>query len=408
MMNRGGDGMKRKGLFLLTLALLVLLTGCWNCRELNDLAIVMGTGIDKIDGEYVISAQIVNPGGVASKEGGGMNQSSVATYSMRASSIFEGIRKMTTVTPRRLYFSHIQVLVLGEQIAKEGAKEVLDLLFRDHEVRPDFYVILAKDATALQILSMIDPLEKIPATKLYKSLETAESAWGSIVSIQLDEFIADLLRDGIEPVLVGVNTKGKVHMGTSGGNSQKESQSSLLRYHEIGVFKGDKLRGWFNEEESIGFSYITDRVDSTVEEIPCDKNNKIVIEIIRNKTTVNGKVEKGKPQVEVSISAEGNVGEVACSNDLSDPKTIYKLEADVEKQIKGKIVSAIHKAQKQYRSDVFGFGQSIYKDDPKGWEKVKEDWDSQFPNLKVKIKTDVKIRRTGKVGNSFIPFMKKE
>ncbi|MED1784428.1 Ger(x)C family spore germination protein [Brevibacillus fortis] len=400
--------MKRKGVFLLALAFLVLLTGCWNRRELNDLAIVMGMGIDKIDKEYVISAQIVNPGGVALKESGGMSQSPVATYSIRAASIFEGIRKMTTGTPRRLYFSHIQVLILGEQIAREGTKEVLDLLFRDHEVRPDFYVILAKDATALQILSMIDPLEKIPATKLYKSLETAESAWGSIVSVQLDEYIADLLGEGIEPVLVGITLKGRVHTGTSSVNSQKESQSALLRYHEIGVFKEDKLRGWFNEEESIGFSYITDRVDSTVEEIPCDKNNKIVIEIIRNKTTVSGKVEKGKPQVEVSISAEGNVGEVACKKDLSDPQTMYKLEADVEKQIREKILSAIHKAQKQYRADVFGFGQSIYQNDPKGWEKVKEDWDSQFSNVKVKIKTDVKLRRTGKVGNSFIPFMKKE
>ncbi|TQR31030.1 Ger(x)C family spore germination protein [Brevibacillus brevis] len=400
--------MKRKGMCLMAIVILVLLTGCWNRRELNDLAIVMGAGIDKIDGEYVVSAQIVNPGAVASKESGKISQSAVATYSMRGTSIFEGIRRMTTETPRRLYFSHIQVLVLGEQVARDGIKEALDLLFRDHEVRPDFYVILAKDTTALQILSMIDPLEKIPATKLYKSLETGEKAWGSIVSMKLDEVIADLLREGIEPILVGATVKGKVHMGTSDVNSPNVTQPNLLKYEDIGVFKKDKLLGWFNEVESIGFSYITDRVDSTVEEIPCDKNKKIVIEIIRSKTTVNGKVKNGKPQIEVSVSAEGNVGEVACPIDLSNPQTIYKLEEDVEKKIREKIVSAVHKAQKQYHSDVFGFGQSIYQNDPKGWEKVKEDWDSQFSNLKVKIKTDVKLRRTGKVGNSFIPFMKKK
>ncbi|MGF9908807.1 Ger(x)C family spore germination protein [Brevibacillus porteri] len=400
--------MKRKGMWLLAIVILVLVTGCWNRRELNDLAIVMGTGIDKIDGQYVVSAQIVNPGAVASKEGGGISQSAVATYSMRGSSIFEGIRKMTTETPRRLYFSHIQVLVLGEQVAREGVKEVLDLLFRDHEVRPDFYVILAKDTTALQILSMIDPLEKIPATKLYKSLETAEKSWGSIVSTQLDEFIAELLREGVQPVLVGATLKGKVHTGASDMNSQKISQPNLLKYQDIGVFKKDKLLGWLNEEESIGFSYITDRVDSTIEEIPCETKNKMVIEIIRSKTTVSGKVKNGKPQVEVSVSAEGNVGEVACPKDLSNPQTIYKLEADVEKKIREKIVSAVHKAQKEYHSDVFGFGQSIYRNDPKGWEKVKEDWDSKFTDLKVKIKVDVRLRRTGKVGNSFIPFIKKD
>ncbi|GEC89809.1 Ger(x)C family spore germination protein [Brevibacillus brevis] len=400
--------MKRKGVFLLALTLLVLMTGCWNRRELNDLAIVMGTGIDKIDGQYVISAQIVNPGAVASTESGKISQSAVATYSMRGSSIFEGIRRMTTETPRRLYFSHIQVLVLGEQVAREGIKEALDLLFRDHEVRPDFYVILAKDTTALQILSMIDPLEKIPATKLYKSLETGEKAWGSIVSMRLDEVIADLLREGVEPVLVGATLKGKVRTGSTDISSQKDSQPNLLRYQDIGVFKKDKLLGWLNEEESIGFSYITDKVDSTVEEIPCDKKHKIVVEIIRSKTTVNGKVKNGNPQIEVSVSAEGNVGEVACPKDLSNPQTIYKLEADVEKRIREKIVSAIHKTQKQYHSDVLGFGQSIYHNDPKGWKKVKEDWDSKFTDLNVKVKVDVRLRRTGKVGNSFIPFIKKD
>ena len=401
--------MKRKAVFVLAAVLLLLTTGCWNRRELNDLAIVMAMGIDKVDGEYLLSTQIVNPGGVAaSKDGAGGTQSAVATYSMRSADIFEGIRRLTTMTPRRLYFSHIQVLVLGEQVAREGTKEVLDLLFRDHEVRPDFYVILAKDTSALHILSMLDPLEKIPATKLYKSLETGEKAWGSVISIQLDEFITQLLSEGSEPVLVGVTVKGKVHTGSNGNNPQQESVSTLLKYEDIGVFKEDKLQGWFNEKESIGFSYITDRLDSTVEAIPCDKNSKLIIEIIHSKSTLDGRVVNGKPQVEVKIKAEGNVGEVACAIDLAKSQTIYKLEREVEKRIKEKIQNVITKAQKQFHSDAFGFGQVIYQNDPKGWEKVRHDWNEAFVDLKVKINVDVKLRRTGKVGNSFIPFIKKD
>ncbi|MDF2681248.1 MAG: gerKC [Brevibacillus sp.] len=401
--------MRRKAWFLLVMVFLFLLvTGCWSRRELNDLAIVMGTGIDIVDGEYVVSAQIVNPGEVASKEGGGDSKSAVATYSVRSTTLFEGIRRLTTLTPRRLYFSHIQVLVLGEQVARHGVKEVLDLLFRDNEVRPDFYVILAKEASALQILSMYEPLEKIPANKLYKSLETAEREWGSIVAIQLDEFIADLLQEGVEPVLAGIGINEDVQMGTASKGHVKNNMPPLLKYQKIGVFKEDKLRGWFSEDESIGFSYITDRVDSTVEEFACGGKDKIVIEIIRNKSTIRTVAVNGKPQVEVSTVTEGNVGEVECSIDLSNPKTMYKLERDVEKHISDHIQNAVRKAQKEFRSDVFGFGKSLYQSNPKMWEKVKDDWNEIFPDLKVKTKVDVKLRRTGKVGNSFIPFMKKE
>ncbi|MEJ8545966.1 Ger(x)C family spore germination protein [Brevibacillus borstelensis] len=397
--------MKRIGVLLLSLVLLAFVTGCWNRRELNDLAIIMGIGIDKVDGEYMISTQIVNPGEVASKDGGGMSQSAVANYSLRASTLFEGIRKMTTLTPRQLYFSHIQVLVLGEQVAREGVKEVLDLLFRDHEVRPDFYMILAKDASAIQILSMIDPLEKIPASKLYKSLETVERIWGSIVSVQLDEFITQLLQDGVEPVLGGVGVKEKVRMGAAGGKPLQ--MSALLKYQGLGVFKEDKLLGWFNEEESIGYSYITSRVKGTVEEVSCREKKKIAIEIIRSKATVSGIVENGKPQIEVNIAAEGNVGEADCPIDLSNPKSMYRLEIEAEKQIKDKVQKAVRKAQK-FQSDVFGFGQSIYQGNPKNWGKVERGWNQTFADLEVKTTVDVKLRRTGKVGKSFIPLMKKE
>jgi spore germination protein KC len=99
---------------------------------------------------------------------------------------------------------------------------------------------------------------------------------------------------------------------------------------------------------------------------------------------------------------------VECSIDLSNPKTMYKLERDVEKHISDHIQNAVRKAQKEFRSDVFGFGKSLYQSNPKMWEKVKDDWNEIFPDLKVKTKVDVKLRRTGKVGNSFIPFMKKE
>jgi spore germination protein KC len=284
----------------------------------------------------------------------------------------------------------------------------LDLLFRDHQVRPDFYVILAKGTTAIQVLSMFDPMEKIPVNKLYKSLETAEKAWGSIVAIQLDEFIVDLLKDGVEPILVGVEIMGNKQMGMTDANIKKIKPPALLKYQEIGVFKDDKLLGWLNEEESIGFSYITGRLDSTVDEMPCGEKGKIAIEIIRNKSTLRGTVENGKPQIEVSIAAEGNVGEVACSIDLSNPKEMYKLEIEMEKQINDKIQKAAHKVQKQFKSDIFGFGQAIYQEDPESWEKMKEDWDQTFVDVKVKTKIDVKLRRTGKVGNSFIPFMKKK
>lgn len=64
--------MKRKiyRLFVFTLMIFIL-TGCWSRRELNEIAIALAMGVDKSGDQFKVSAQIVNPGEVASAKGGG-------------------------------------------------------------------------------------------------------------------------------------------------------------------------------------------------------------------------------------------------------------------------------------------------------------------------------------------------
>ena len=46
---------------LILILLLLPLTGCWNYRELEDLAIVSALGIDISDNDFDISVEAVNP-----------------------------------------------------------------------------------------------------------------------------------------------------------------------------------------------------------------------------------------------------------------------------------------------------------------------------------------------------------
>lgn len=39
----------------------MLLTGCWNRRELNELAVVLAVGIDSAYGQYAVSVQVSEP-----------------------------------------------------------------------------------------------------------------------------------------------------------------------------------------------------------------------------------------------------------------------------------------------------------------------------------------------------------
>ena len=68
----------------------------------------------------------------------------------------------------------------------------------------------------------------------------------------------------------------------------------------------------------------------------------------------------------------------------------------MNKTIKKRLEKTINKMQIEYQSDVFGFGNQIYKKYPKKWKKIEKHWnDKYFPNLKIKINTNFKINSVG-------------
>jgi len=395
--------MKRSWLSLAACLLIAMtLTGCWNRRELNTLAIQMGTAIDKVDGLYKLTAQIVEPSEVAqSKSKSG--RAPVVTYQATGKSIFEAFRKMTDVSPRKIYGAHIRVLIIGEALAREGVRNVLDLLARDPEIRTDFFVLVARDGLAEDVLKVLTPIEKIPANKLNFSLKTAEKAWAPAATFTLDEFIDQLVAEGMNPVLTGVRVRGSVQKGNNKQNVEQIDPPANLEVSGLAVFKEDKLVGWLNTQQSIGYNFITDRVTSTVIPVACPSGNgTVTFETISAHAKMRARIENGEPVVSVHVKSVSNVGEVQCKIDLTDPKTMIALQKNGEAKRIAQMKDAVETMQNKYKVDIFGFGQAINRAAPRYWESVKDSWKELFPRLKVEYKVDISLRKVGSTTNSYL------
>ncbi|MGG4212736.1 Ger(x)C family spore germination protein [Paenibacillus sp. FSL L8-0638] len=396
--------MKRKKVILfLILALVLLLTGCWNRRELNELAIVVGMGIDKQGDQFRVSLQVVDPGKASAKKGAG-GGAPATLYTEEADTIFEAIRKITTISPRRMYFSHLRICVIGESMATEGMAKALDLLSRYHQFRTDFYIVVSKGTSAEDTLKIMTPLDPIPANDLFSSLETSQKNWSPSTTVTLDEMIAAITSEGKQPVLTGLRVIGNREMGETSGNVQEIAPSARLQYSGLAVFRKDRLIGWLNETESRGYNFILGNVQSSVGFVACPGGGKVVSEIIRTQTAIKGSVYRGEPQINIKMQVEANVGEVECTGlDLTQVGTIYDLENKEEEKIEEIMNLAVRKAQKSYKADIFGFGEAIHRADPRTWKSIKKNWDYEyFTELPVHIKVDFKIRRLGTIGSSFL------
>lgn len=381
------------------LLLVPILSGCWDRRELNEIGISLAMGIDKEGNEYRVTAQVVDPGAVAQNKQDGTGSSPVSVYEARGATIFEALRRMTTVSPRKIYSAHLRTVIFGEALAREGIQDTLDFLSRDYETRADYYLLVAKGSTAAEILSILTPLEKIPANKIYRSVEMSEKTWARTRAVTLDVVIEDLAGKGKQPVLGGIEA---FHDGADGGekkNRETVRPAVQIRNAGLAAFREDRLIGWLDEEESIGFNYMVNSVRSTVGHVACPQGGNVALETIRAKAEVKGTYKQGFPRLEVDLQVEQNIGEVQCRFDLTRPDSLHELERLSQQSLEELLDRTIKKAQTEYKSDIFGFGKAIHRSDPKAWKLIKKDWDDRFAHAAVDIHAQVKIKRSGTVSN---------
>lgn len=387
--------MKKRILILLIYSL--VLTGCWDKRELDELAITMAIGVDESDVGYLVTAQVVVPLEVSIK--GNTGNSPITQVRAEGKTVFEAIRKLAKIVPREIYPGHLRILVISETVAEKGIGEIVDYFSRNWEMRSDFYVVVAKEMTAEEILNVSTSIETIPANSMFNMLNVAQETWSSTRGIQINDLISDIGSDGKEAVVTGIEVIGDQELGSSKQNVETITPGARLRLVDLGVFKEDKLVGWLTEEESIGYNKVTNQVKSSVTDLSCPEGGMIAIELIRADSDIKAKIINGTPEVEVKVKTEGNIAEVDCQIDLMKVENITKLEKLYSEKVKEVMQKSITTLQEDFNADIFGFGDAIHRADAKVWKKLEPNWDQEFSELEVNIKVDAKITQFGVIVN---------
>lgn len=391
--------MKKIGMALLAgIVAATMLSGCWNRKELNDLGIQMGAAVDKIGNQYKLTVQVVVPGEVTNRYSQGAF-SAVTLYKSSGDTLFTAYRRLTETSPRKIYGAHTRALILGESVAKEGISNVLDLFIREPEVRSDFYVLVAKDTSAENVLRVLTPMEKIPANTLHHSMDTSSKTWAPTATVTLDTLVERLITEADNPVLTGIRVIGSTALGEGKQNVEEIDPDAKLRLAGLAVFRKDRLVGWLDEEESKGYNYIKNEVTSTAGEVECPEGGLVSLETLRSHTTMKGKVVRGKPHIDIRIDDESNIAEVACKIELND-QTARLLEKKLENRKIELMSKAVAAAKQKYKVDIFGFGQAIYRADPKAWSGLKAGWEQTFPTVEVNYDVHVYIRKMGQTRES--------
>lgn len=398
-------------LFLLSTIVLTTLTGCYDYREINTLAIVSATEINKIEDEYQVSVQAINP---QAPDKTTDPQAPFIIYTGTGKTIQEAYRSITLSSSRFMYSNHLDLLIINEKIAKENISELIDYYIRNPGIRTEFYILISKDDN---ILSVTTPIDEISSASIKESIENNYKYYGVSSRTTFSEFVNMNLNPNLEIVLPTIelvkdnptedkninskdkdkNNKSNQEENDSDSTSNKNTEKTKVKDKYLlggyAIFKNNKLVGYLNNKESINYNIITNNIKNTIITYECSKNKYLAIEITNSSSSIKTKNNK----VSIDIKLKGNINESHCDIDITKNKNIKKISHDIEEKLNKEITDDILNIRNNYHTDIYNFKNIIYKHDYSYFKKIKNNYDEVYQNLDISVKTNIHLVEKGNI-----------
>ena len=205
-----------KKIFLITL--IFLLTGCFNYRELNDIAIITSIGID-YDKEYKVSFLIAD----SKEDNSNEYKSTIITGNGKTlEKCFSNIKKKSS---KKLYYGHLKLVIINENIL--DISYIINTLTKNYETLRKVNLVLAHNTSSYDLLDTPSKLDSFSSSNIIEILKN------NTKSILLSEFIYKMINDGYDNILPSISL-----------------ENEEVKVSNIGVFSNNKLVGYLDNKLS--------------------------------------------------------------------------------------------------------------------------------------------------------------
>lgn len=178
--------------------------GCWDMREVNQLAIVDTAALDfdPETGREIGYYQVVNPNAITQQQATGL-RSPVYTYRVEGKTIADLAQQVALRLPRELFPDHYQTVLVSERRARKEIVQLLEFFERQFDRRSTVHLFVAA-APLDDVMTALTPLERRPGNALRKLVEIQSSVSSALSRHnRVKDLVEDLATDrcSVVPVL---------------------------------------------------------------------------------------------------------------------------------------------------------------------------------------------------------------
>jgi len=378
--------------FLLILLVSIILTGCWDLKDINRRVMVVALGLDLAERtetenyEYISMVKLTAQVAIPEKLSGGAGQPLTigAEAVWNVSAIGRNVSMCYVNLQQRLqdelFLGHTRVLVISEDLAREGLSRYMNFFRNNPEFRRLSYLLISENK-AEDLLNTFPKTANLQAIYLMNLIED-EIQRQTMPDLPFIEIAIRDVTSGVDPIAVLISS---------------DKETGNIKYSGLAVFRGDRMVGKLDVEETWSYLQLAEGKLSGLQVVRDVESEigrlSIVFKDLKRKMRLV-LTEKGNFKFECKLSFEGIIFSQEVPAVYTKEIYLDQLENRVSTEVKREIETVFYKVQQKYNADIFGFGELVKTYMPEEWKRI-EDWHEEFKKVELELDVETIIRRSG-------------
>lgn len=367
--------MKRVALSLIVIIMIVFLPGCWDSRQVEEVAVLFGISIDK---------NLEIPGHITITLAGPTNQEDaekpVRVISTSGKTVRNAMDNLQARKDRDVSLGHVLVVFIGRDVAEEGIEgKHLDGIMREPLVRGNA-ILATVDGRAQDLME--SQTEDHPYIAIFLNSIIERAARRSLVPwYTLADYFQCLSIIGRDPMspLIKLGPKGEVDPIVD----------------NTAIYRGNKMVGELNQDETLILLMIKNNLRRGRISVPIGDKEDQYATILADRITrkVKTRVDGEDVFIHVHMKLTGEILELTAATPIADKESLEAADENVARFLEQKSYQVMNKLQKEFNSDPIGFGRYVNAYHNEFFQRI--NWREVYPNVHFTFEVDINLTRTG-------------
>ncbi|MCV4232009.1 Ger(x)C family spore germination protein [Virgibacillus sp. LDC1] len=371
-----------KRAWILVCIVSLLLSGCWDNKEVQDINYITAMGVDYKDDKYIIYVQMLDFATIAKQESSKPTEKAPIWVGRgTGTTLTEALIDLYTSSQQRISWGHVTALVLSESVLKpKQLSQVFDLTNRSQEIRYTKWIYGTQDK--MEDLFTVSPFFQLsPLHSLLHEPRESYIQFSFIRPIQFVNFIR-LYREKAATVVLP-----SLHISAQNW-SENLKQHPILEVNGGFLIKNKELMGWLKRSDLLGIRWLAS-----------PQSHAAII--VRGNDEAVGSIRLEKPQSSIEVIRKPNDASYRIKlNIIGTVQNMYKkvgikeMKRLTEDTLRKELYNTFHKAA-LIHADPYELCLQLYRIDPKLWKKLEKEKKDIYDETSLEFDIDVNIRYWG-------------